>query len=534
MRKAGLLLAMLLLSSAAPVLAGLGSEPAPATQPGAQPGARGGAPNATAAPPPPPAQSLPPPVPSGGQDWPTFKGGPDRAGVSAGRLPQAPTLLWQTGSSADGGVLASPVVAQGVVVFASLDKRVYAVDAASGLQRWTWDAGALLLGAPAVAGSAVLVPVSDGRLVSLDLANGTERWTARLNGTMSGSPLVYRDHVIVATEDGNVASLDLRDGSAAWNRSLPPLLALVSPALAAGRVVVGDAGGTVWALHVLTGGVLWKADVGGAVTSTPAAGDGLVFVTGMGVKALDGQTGRVLWARDEGGAVRSSPAYHAGVLVVGGGEQPGIAGVNAQTGQRMWFVPTRLFVRSAPVIAVDQALASADDGSLFAVSLRNGSLLWTVDAGERVHGSPALANGVVVVGRTDGIVRAYGDAPAPARRDSGAGAGVLPPVPDGSGGVLGALPVLAVLGAAYLGMRHVRDRMAKRAAAMRAPPAHVPLPPPPPKPGDTVRMACPRCACRFGVLLRAGEVATCPACGLRSELRRKAARAPGSAGLPGK
>ncbi|MCA1814552.1 MAG: PQQ-binding-like beta-propeller repeat protein [Halobacteriales archaeon] len=528
MRQAPALLVLLLLASAQPVWASLGHDGAPA--PKATPGASGSAQNASAqsatpvpAVPAPPVQSLPVPTAGSANDWPAFKGGSDRTGATTAHLPLAPALRWQTGATANGGILASPVAAQGLIVFASLDRHVYAVDAASGLQHWRWDAGKLLLGTPALAQGLALVPVSDGRLVALDLLNGTERWTGRLNGTMSASPLTYNGEVIAASEAGQVVAFDLADGAVKWSRTVGPLGDLVSPALAGGRVIVGDALGTVWALHVLTGNVLWKAGIGSPVTATPAAGDGRIIVPTLGLKSLDQETGHILWTRDEGGPVRSSPAYRAGVIVVGGGDTPGIAGVNAVNGQRLWFVASRLFVKSAPIIAADQALAISDDGSLFAMTLRNGTLLWTLDAGERTHGSPALVNGKVVVGRIDGLLRVYGDEASAA--GSGVRSGEAEPTPAASNAndtLLTALPLVAVLGGAYYALRLGRDRMRAKANQASAP-EHIPLPPPLPKPGETLRMTCPRCACRLGVRLQAGEVATCPGCGLRSALRRKAA-----------
>jgi len=252
------------------------------------------------------------------------------------------------------------------------------------------------------------------------------------------------------------------------------------------------------------------------------------------------ETGKVVWSHDEGSFVTSSPSYAAGMLVVGGGDDPGIEGLTAQTGARVWFVPTRLFVRGAPIIANDAAIATADDGSILAMRLRNGSLLWTLDAGERIHGSPAVVEGKVIVGRMDGILRAYGDE-ALAAASTGSSTAAVAGSGDGTGGLLGMLPIAVALGVPYLALRWARDRMRTRLAAKNAAPtdaraagvaamlglsgavAGSSAPP-------VVKVHCPRCSCRFGIEAKEQNIIECPACGLRSEVRRRRSARPGPSG----
>ena len=70
---------------------------------------------------------------SAGDSWPMFHGEPQLRGVSSSRLAAAYELAWrfETGDA----VKSSPVVANGVVCFGSLDTFVYAVSLAAGGNR---------------------------------------------------------------------------------------------------------------------------------------------------------------------------------------------------------------------------------------------------------------------------------------------------------------------------------------------------------------------------------------------------------------
>jgi outer membrane protein assembly factor BamB len=71
------------------------------------------------------------------------------------------------------------------------------------------------------------------------------------------------------------------------------------------------------------------------------------------------------------------------------------------------------------VICGDKVIVGSEDGRLYVLALDSGKSLWSFDIGEAIAGSPAVANGLVVVGADDGVVYAFSDgtrpaAPAPA------------------------------------------------------------------------------------------------------------------------
>lgn len=527
-----LLLAFLLLAPFAQGHAGVhaGEEAHAAEEGGLQPGAwpppNGTAPNQSQPKVAIPAGSLPPvafePTVSSPatRDWYAFKGDPGRTGANGAKAPLAPERRWDATGTVGVGIFAPPVVGHGLVVFASLDRKVHAVDGTTGFKQWDQPLPAMAYASPTIAEDKVLVQAVNGTLLAFDLRNGTERWRAELGAKASASPLVVNGIAYTVTEAGTVFALDIGDGKVRWNRTLAPVQSTVAPLLVSRRLIVGDERGVVHALHSLTGQTLWTANLGAPVTATPVATGKQVVVPTLGLRALEVESGRIVWSKALSGFVRSSPAYQAGVLVYGDPEGPGIVGANGLNGEPVWRVPTRLFVRSAPTIAQDVAVAAADDGSLLAMRLRNGTVLWTLDAGERMRASPVVLDGKVFAARMDGVLRLFAD---PEVETAVAAAETGP----ARNSLLELVPVFVVLALPYVGLKVLRERM--RRAALE-PPAPLDAFEPPAGARAAaeqaarkgfVRATCPRCACHFGVAPRHQSVVRCPGCGLRSEVRRK-------------
>src|SRR4051812_17222090 len=87
-------------------------------------------------------------------DWTTYRGGAARAGVSLSTGPSSnPVELWnvQTG----GGINSEPVVVGGVVYVGSDDGNFYALDQATGAERWRVETGDVVQTTAAVADGVV-------------------------------------------------------------------------------------------------------------------------------------------------------------------------------------------------------------------------------------------------------------------------------------------------------------------------------------------------------------------------------------------
>jgi outer membrane protein assembly factor BamB len=98
-----------------------------------------------------------------------------------------------------------------------------------------------------------------------------------------------------------------------------------TPALANGVVYVGSGDARLYAFTASTGALVWSGTTGGAVSSSPAVANGVVYVGSADTKvyafaASCSLSCAPLWTGTTGGAVSSSPAVSNGAVYVGSGD----------------------------------------------------------------------------------------------------------------------------------------------------------------------------------------------------------------------
>ncbi|MEQ8860515.1 MAG: PQQ-dependent dehydrogenase, methanol/ethanol family [Pseudomonadales bacterium] len=230
------------------------------------------------------------------------------------------------------GLVATPLVADGVMYFSGSKNIVRAVDARTGKLLWQYDprvaevAGdrlrvAFLHGSRGVAlwKGRVYVATVDGRLIALDAATGAEQWSVMTLDPkqavyITGAPKVFKDKVLVGnggTENGPsrgyVTAYDAATGKQAWRFYIVPgnpADGFESPAMEmAAKTWTGEwwkmgGGGNAWhgftydpefdAVYIGTGnGAPWNRKI-----RSPGGGDNLFLCS---VVALDPDTGAYRW-----------------------------------------------------------------------------------------------------------------------------------------------------------------------------------------------------------------------------------------------
>lgn len=240
-------------------------------------------------------------------------------------------------------ITSTPLAVGGLLVIATVDDVVYALDPADGMLRWRYarpadpgrESELTLYGAaaPVQAGSDVLVGFSDGALVGLRLDNGEVAWERRVGEgrypDIIGTPLVVEDVAYVGGYSEPLVAIDLQNLS-----------------------------------------VLWRVDVGSA--SQPALAGELVLhgaVDGK-LRAIDRRTGEVRWTWDSAttGALSTPQIVDAGVLV--SSSDGSIYLINPADGALVWtYDPGYLLagVTVAPVVVGRQVLAVTNAGEMLSL-----------------------------------------------------------------------------------------------------------------------------------------------------------------------
>lgn len=246
--------------------------------------------------------------------------------------------------------------------------------------------------APVVAGDAVYLHGHPNQLVAFSTGTGETRWTFEM-GARPGSdtevshppaystPTVVGDTVYVG--GGNV-EFRATDGETTH----------VADHL------------YLYAIDRASGEVRWRLRTDERVHTAPVAvGDTLVFATQDGtVHAVDADEREIDWTFsdvDQPGGPVPTPAVADCTAYLNTPEE-GLFALDVRDGQLRWRVP-EVRSASAPAVVGGTVYVGSMDGKLLAIDGEEGTVRWTYrSGGTTAVSSPAIADGVVVVGDTSG------------------------------------------------------------------------------------------------------------------------------------
>ncbi|HJW56857.1 MAG TPA: outer membrane protein assembly factor BamB [Burkholderiaceae bacterium] len=237
-------------------------------------------------------------------------------------------LRWKVQASSE--ILSAPAVGQGLVVVRSVDNRIAAFDASSGVRRWIVQRSVpslTLRNAPGItiAGPIAFVALPGGRLLALALNNGAPIWEVAVGdprgateleriADMAGAPVVSEREVCAVAYQGRVACFDAINGTPRWAKELS---SDVGVAMDERFVFAADEHGVVNAFARDSGASVWRNNkLANRHLSTPTS-------FGRSVVLGDGQ-GYVHFLSREDGAFVARSATDGSAIVVA----PVVAGAN--------------------------------------------------------------------------------------------------------------------------------------------------------------------------------------------------------------
>ncbi|MFI6639428.1 PQQ-binding-like beta-propeller repeat protein [Streptomyces sp. NPDC050504] len=197
-----------------------------------------------------------------------------------------------------GGVPVRVTPAEDGYVYVAAGTRVLAIDIGSGHVRWHFEAPAVFLcpptfvPGPAVTGGGVYIADYLGTVYALDAANGKDRWRIATESRQSVEPvLVAGGHVYVGSGSA-LYTLDAVSATPKWRFAAGGEV-VGAPVVADGRVHFGSADHVLYTLDAVGGQLRWKLSTGGEITGSPVAKGGVVYACSKDrcVYALDAVKG---------------------------------------------------------------------------------------------------------------------------------------------------------------------------------------------------------------------------------------------------
>jgi outer membrane protein assembly factor BamB len=209
-------------------------------------------------------------------------------------------LLWQV--RVRGRVESSPIVERGTVFFGATDGRLFAVDVRNGRIRWAYNTGGRINSSPTVFGPRVCITTYAGSIFCLRRSNGAKLWSTYVKRDFVRYESFYASastdgrRLFTIARSGRVVALNARNGRVLWTRRLPAW-GYSTPAVAFGKIFVGDFTGTLRALNAATGRELWRRRVGSRILGPSLVVGRLVFFSTLGTTTYAARVGdgRLVW-----------------------------------------------------------------------------------------------------------------------------------------------------------------------------------------------------------------------------------------------
>jgi outer membrane protein assembly factor BamB len=167
---------------------------------------------------------------------------------------------------------------------------------------------------------------------------------------------------------------------------------------------------TLFAVNASTGALLWRSPLGVSNSgcqgsSPPAVSDGVVYAGSCsGMSAINAVTGAKLWQNTDVGAVVDNPLYANGPAVADGmlfftGSDGNVNALYAANGVGDWGFSSPYGIAGAPVVANGMVYVGSTAGVVYGLVEEIGVVLWTSvqTPSSGVGGPPSLANGVVYI-----------------------------------------------------------------------------------------------------------------------------------------
>lgn len=298
--------------------------------------------------------------------------------------------------------------------------------------------------------SATVRGTGDSGVMAVDPKTGETIWNLRTVGEVMPTPAYWRGTLYIATGGAQLIALDPADGTIRWQLPLPGWVSMSSPSVQDGMLYVG-AMNSVVGVDLRERKISWvyRADLSFTDVPPAVAPDGTVVITGMQsrsaataedreryphargylqfIYAFDGETGKLRWKHLLGaGSVQDNntsgnPTIADGRVYVGSPYTHSVFAYDVSNGKRAWEYPVGAKIKGAPAVKDGVVYFGDTNGFLHAVDADSGEAIRRADGSELgklklggsknsaknvalAPGGPVIINQNIYIGSQDGFV----------------------------------------------------------------------------------------------------------------------------------
>ena len=378
-------------------------------------------------------------------DWPMFLNDPENSGYGDG--PTNLNLKWT--ATTGNGISSSPTLVNGVAYVGSYDGNIYAFNANTGTELWTYQTGQIGFSSTvAVVNNKLYTGADNGNIYCLNANTGAKLWEASAGGvptigpdmtgvpSATGSPTVVGGMVYVAAGDTNLYCFNANTGAKVWNYTVGGGISSQTPAVVDGAVYIGASifdgtGPNIIKLDATTGELIFNVDIPGydfygrfGIIASVTSANGMVFArtSNRYNYALNATTGEVIWmvdARYNPGTPEQAPGalqpaamlYKYGIVYFP--DFYGVTAVNALNGSEIWHSYTsRENLASGLSYSYGRIYTVNEAGILNVLDALTGEKLSFYQfGGTTLHSIPTPYNGSLYVANFDWNLYCFEEAP---------------------------------------------------------------------------------------------------------------------------
>lgn len=343
-------------------------------------------------------------------EWPVFRGDATMTGVGTAKLPDQLEIKWsfKTGD----GVESAPAVVNGIAYVSSLDKHLYAIDVATGKQKWKTKLGSMKA-SPSVKGDRVYVGDLNGFFFCVSAADGKVVWKFEAEGEIAAAANFHGNNAVFGSHDSNLYCLD-PEGKKVWATKVDGPINAAAAIVGDKTFATGCSDGILHVIDARNGKELGALDLGGQSMATAAVvGDRLYLsMVSNQVVAADLKELKKLWAFEA--PKRQQPFYSSAAvsegLVVSGSRDKKVYAIDAKTGAEKWNFETDGQVDASPVVVGGRVYVGclSNDGNFYVLDLKTGKKLQEIELDSAISGSAAVGPDCILVGTDKGTVYCLG------------------------------------------------------------------------------------------------------------------------------
>lgn len=288
---------------------------------------------------------------------------------------------------------------------------------------WTFSTNDRVYGKVAAQDNYLFAASLDGKVYALDAKTGSLIWSFDTKSAVKADITSTPKGILIANESGRLLHLHQQSGEIIWEyqgKESDPIDVWDYYQAAAFidnlYVYWNNGGGEIVCLSLESGAVNWKRSTDAIYRSNPVVENDTLYVANYKgqVQALHAANGEPIWQFQAVGTngfynaeFQRGVTFHKGVLYIGSRDF-NIYAIHAKRGRAVWNRREQgSWIISSPAAWEDKIFyGSSDTHKFYCSHWLSGKTIWEVDIQSRVYATPVVNDGVVYFGTFDG--RIYG------------------------------------------------------------------------------------------------------------------------------